>query len=85
MKKIPCYIRQNRSSNPVDWAVFPWVMETYPIDKDNKILHRRDFHCRNIGECWRIAYAVYGNGKILMAHDKSASRAYKKRWKNIFK
>lgn len=85
MKKISCYIRQSRDLNPSSWMVFPWIMETYPIDKDNKILHRRDFNCRNIGECWRIACAVYGGGRIVMSYDKSAGRAYKKRWKNIFK
>lgn len=83
MKKISCYIRQTRSSNSYEWKVLPWVIETYPIDKNNKYLHRRDFNCRNIGECFRIAYAVYGD-RILMSYDKAAGRAYRKRWKEIF-
>ena len=79
--KIHCYIRQNRNLNKKHWKIFPWVMETYPTK--NKILHRRDFECRNIGECWKIAWAIYG-GKIDMLYSKSAQRSYNKRWKNIY-
>ncbi len=67
----------------LNWKVFPWVMETYPTDKNNKVLHRRDFECRDIGECWRISQAIYGE-RVLMSYDTAAGRAYRKRWKGIF-
>jgi len=67
----------------LNWKVFPWVMETYPTDKNNKVLHRRDFECRNIGECWRLGWAVYGT-RIDISYDSAAERSYKKRWKGIY-
>lgn len=77
MKRNSCYIRQNR--NLLNLRVFPWVMETYPIDKNNKFLHRRDFECKNIGECFRIAHAVYDD--FVMSYSGAAQRSYNKRWK----
>lgn len=79
MKNVSCYIRQNR--NLLTIKVFPWVVETYP--NGNKQLHRRDFECRNIGECFKICYAVYPF-TFVMSYDKAAGRAYRKRWKGIF-
>ena len=80
MKKICCYIRQNRSLDKFYWKIFPWVVETYQSDK---FLYRRDFTCKNIGECWRIVQAAYGD-RIIMTYSKAARRAYNRRWKGIF-
>lgn len=81
MNKMPCYIRQNR--NRSIFKAFPWTLEVYPNNDKNKIFHRRDFSCRNIGECWRVAYATCGD-VVDMNYDKTARRSYNKRWKEIF-